>query len=261
MVKHDVLEKLFGLAGKVAIVTGAAGGIGWKIATLLADAGATVIAADRELAGLNRLLAAAPTIGITAHAYDQRDPASIDAMMMKTVEQFGKIDILVNCAAAFGMQNFEDLDPAEWDRIHDVNLKGVAFCCKSALAQMLPKGVGSIINISSIAATRFVLYDNIAYATAKAGCIALTESLAREFADRGIRVNGVIPGAIRNENPELHPQKPMTLRGPLLEPDFIPVKDYGYPQDIAAACLYLAGSASQYVTGQMVAVDGGITIR
>lgn len=228
---------------------------------MFADAGATVIAADREPAGLDRVLGTRSAPGITAHVYDQSNPASIDDMMAETVKTFGKVDILVNCAAAFGMQNFEDLDPAEWDRIHDVNLKGVAFCCKSALAQMVPSGAGSIINISSIAATRFVLYDNIAYATAKAGCIALTEALAREYADRGIRVNGVIPGAIRNENPELHPQKAMSMRGPLLEPGFIPMQDFGYPQDIAAACLYLASSASRYVTGQMISVDGGITIR
>jgi len=254
------VTNLFGLTGKVAIVTGAAGGIGWRIAKLFADAGATVVAADRDLDALGKVLDANPGSGITPIAYDQSEPASIDAMMAGVSAQFGKIDILVNNAAAFGMQNFADLDPVEWDRIQSVNLRGVAFCCKSALAVMVPQGAGIIINISSIAATRFVLYDNIAYATAKAGCIALTQSLAREYADRGIRINGVIPGAIRNENPELHRQKPMQLRGPLLQPDFIPVGDYGYPLDIAAACLFFAGDASRYVTGQMLAVDGGISV-
>lgn len=257
---HIELEKLFGLTGNVAIVTGAAGGIGWKIARMFADAGATVVAADRDMDGLSLLLEAMPTPGITAAAYDQSDPASIDAMVTQATAKFGRLDILVNCAAAFGMQNFEQLDPAEWDRIHAVNLKGVAFCCKSALIRMVPEAAGVIINISSIAATRFVLFDNIAYASAKAGCIALTQSLAREYADRGIRINGVIPGAIRNENPVLHPQKAMSLRGPLLEPGFIPMGDFGYPQDIAAACLYLAGDGSRYMTGQMLTVDGGIAV-
>lgn len=254
------LEGLFGLTGKVAIVTGAAGGIGWRIARLFAEAGATVLAADRDETALRMVLDSAPHARITAVQYDQADPASIDAMIAGVAAQHGTVDILVNNAAAFGMQHFEDLDPAEWDRIQAVNLRGVAFCCKSALSVMVPQGTGSVINISSIAATRMVLYDNVAYASAKAGCIALTRTLAREYADRGIRINGVIPGAIRNENPELHRQTPMQIRGPLLEPGYIPMGDFGYPVDIAAACLYLAGEAGRYVTGQMLTVDGGISV-
>jgi NAD(P)-dependent dehydrogenase (short-subunit alcohol dehydrogenase family) len=255
------IETLFGLSGRTAIVTGAAGGIGWNIAKLFANAGATVIAADRDEDSLRRVLDAVPSDSISTVTYDQSDPASIGTMMAKVMAAHGRIDVLVNCAAAFGMQNFDDLDPDEWDRIQAVNLKGVAFCCKEALAHMVRCKAGVIINISSIAATRFVLYDNIAYATSKAGSIALTQSLAREYADRGIRINGVIPGAIRNENPELHRQSNMQLRGPLLEPNFIPMGDFGYPQDIAAACLYLAGDAGRYITGQMVTVDGGISVR
>jgi NAD(P)-dependent dehydrogenase (short-subunit alcohol dehydrogenase family) len=254
------LEGLFGLTGKIAIVTGAAGGIGWRIARLFADAGATVVAADRDEAALRMVLGSAPHARISAVTFDQSDPASIDAMMASVAAQHGTVDVLVNNAAAFGMQHFEDLDPAEWDRIQAVNLRGVAFCCKSALRVMVPRGTGRVINISSIAATRMVLYDNVAYASAKAGCIALTRTLAREYADRGIRINGVIPGAIRNENPELHRQTPMQIRGPLLEPGYIPMGDFGYPVDIAAACLYLAGEAGRYVTGQMLTVDGGISV-
>lgn len=257
---HAELEKLFGLTGKVAIVTGAAGGIGWRIAKLFADAGATVLAADRDEEGLRRVMEGGPVPGITPITFDQSDPKSIDAMMTSVAKQFGQIDVLVNCAAAFGMQKFEDLDPADWDRIQAVNLKGVAFCCKSALAVMVPRAKGAIINISSVAATRVVLYDNIAYSAAKAGCIGLTRTLAREYADRGVRINGVIPGAIRNENPSVHHQPSLQLRGPLCEPGYIPMGDYGYPQDIAAACLYLAGEASRYVTGQMLTVDGGIMV-
>lgn len=257
---HTQIESLFGLTGKVAVVTGAAGGIGWRIARLFADAGATVLAADRDPEALRKVIEADPAPGISAVTFDQSDPASIDAMITQVFAAQGKIDILVNCAAAFGMQKFEDLDPAEWDRIQAVNLKGVAFCCKSALAVMVPRAAGTIINISSVAATRFVLYDNVAYTASKAGSIALTRTLAREYADRGIRINGVIPGAIRNENPDLHRQTPMQIRGPLCEPDFIPMRDYGYPRDIAAACLFLASEASRYMTGQMLTIDGGIMV-
>jgi 3-oxoacyl-[acyl-carrier protein] reductase len=258
--RSNDLEQLFGLTGKVAIVTGAAGGIGWASAQLFARVGATVVAADRDQAGLNRVMQGCALPGITSITYDQADPGSIDDMVQSVARQHGQLDVLVNCAAAFGMQKFEALDASDWDRIQAVNLKGVAFCCKSALAVMVPRASGAIINISSVAATRTVLYDNLAYTTAKAGSIALTRSLALEYAGRGIRINGVIPGAIRNENPELHQQTAMALRGPLLEPGYIPMGDFGYPRDIAAACLYLAGDASRYMTGQSLTVDGGIMV-
>jgi NAD(P)-dependent dehydrogenase (short-subunit alcohol dehydrogenase family) len=250
---------IFNVKDKISIITGAPGAIGQGIASLFHEAGAVVIVADRRLDPASVL---AEKLGGKAEAvsFDQSDPDAIEAMVADIAKRHGRLDVLVNCAAAFGFQSFEQLTAAEWDRIHSVNLRGVAFCCKSAINAMKPKKTGSIVNISSISASRFVLYDSITYAVAKAGNEALTKSLAREFAESGIRINAVSPGAIENFAPD-PAVRGITMRGPLMEPGFIPLSGQaGLPQDIAAACLYFASDAARYVTGQVLAVDGGISI-
>jgi len=254
---------LFGLSGKVAIVTGAAGGIGSQIARLFVEAGASVMLADRDETGMAAAAAAirddSPGATLLTHVYDQSDPASIEALVERTVREWGSLDVLINNAAAFGFAAIADLEPEEWDRIEAVNLRGVLFCCKSALARMTPAGSGRIVNISSIAARRFVLHDNLAYAATKAGIITLTQNLARELGPSGIRINCVVPGAIEIDTPPAEAAA-ATLRGPIMEPGFIPAGCAGQPRDIAAACLYLASESGKYVTGQALAVDGGISV-
>lgn len=258
--QDPAITKLFSLDGKVAIVTGAAGGIGRAIASLFAEAGAMVALADRDETGASTIARQMGTDRVMAVCYDQSDPASIDAMVARVSQEFGELDVIVNCAAAFGFERFDDMTAGTWSRIHSVNLEGVAFCCRAAVRSMLRGGIGgSIINISSIAGSRFVLFDNVAYAASKSGNDGLTRTLARELAEHSIRVNAVIPGAIQNDN--IDPaQLSLPLRGPMTQPDFIPLGGFGKPGDIAAACLYLASDASRYVTGQLIAVDGGISI-
>lgn len=258
--QDSAVAKLFGLDGKVAIVTGAAGGIGRAIASLFADAGARVALADRDEAGAAAIARQMASDQVMAVGYDQSDPGSIDDMVAQVCHAFGELDVIVNCAAAFGFERFEDMTAGTWARIHSVNLEGVAFCCRAAMRSMLRGGTGgSIVNISSIAGSRFVLFDNVAYAASKSGNDGLTRTLARELAEHAIRVNAVIPGAIQNDN--IDPaQLSLPLRGPMTQPGFIPFGGFGAPEDIAAACLYLASDASRYVTGQLIAVDGGISI-
>lgn len=258
--QNTPVAKLFGLEGKIAIVTGAAGGIGRGIATLFAEAGATVAFADRDEAGAAEQAAQLGSDRVMAVGYDQSDAGSVEAMVAAVTDRFGELEIMVNCAAAFGFERFDKMTEETWDRIHGVNLRGVAFCCKAAMQSMVRGGKGgAIVNISSIAGSRFVLFNNVAYAVSKSGNNGLTRSLAREFAEHAIRVNAVIPGAIRNDN--IDPAAlSLPLRGPMTQPGFIPFGDFGEAQDIAAACLYLASDAGRYVTGQLIAVDGGISI-
>lgn len=262
MAIHTDLHSLFSVTGKVVIVTGAAGGLGRDIAELFALGGAQVVLADRNAQALedlaSRLHEQHRGLALSIVSYDQADPDSIEALVAETEARLGPLDVMINNAAAFGFSSIETLDSEEWDRIQGINLKGVAFCCKSAIRRMAPRQEGKIVNISSIAARRFVLYDNTTYAATKAGTIALTQNLAREYAEKGLRINCVIPGAIASENHAA--EVPTTLRGPILEPGFIPTGAPGTPRDVAAACLYLASKAGNYITGQALAVDGGVSV-
>lgn len=251
---------LFSLEGKVAIVTGSAGGIGSEISKVFSAAGASVVLADRNSAALATTVAGLERPHMTV-AYDQADPASIQRLIDQTLERFGQLDVLVKCAATFGFEPFEATTVETWDRIHSVNLRGAALCCKSALPAMLARGGGAIVNISSIASVRTVLYSNVAYATAKGGMNALTTALAAEYGTKNIRVNAVLPGAIQIDAPEATID-PAQLRGPLLTPGRILLANQGpgLPVDIAAASLFLASDAARYVTGQLLVVDGGLSL-
>lgn len=249
------LETLFGLVGKTALVTGAATGIGREIARLFNRAGAEVIAADINEAGL-RSLERELDGQVRTVSCDIGDPASISALF-GTVEY---LDVLVNCAAIYPMRPFEEVDPALIDRMLNINLRGVFFCIQKAVGIMKRNGGGSIVNISSVNSMRACIFDNAHYGITKAGLNSLTTTLAPEFGPAGIRINAVLPGGVATDQ-AMKAMEEFPVRGPMMQPGRVPLANrLCAPSDIANACLFLASDASAYVTGQLLAVDGGFLV-
>jgi NAD(P)-dependent dehydrogenase (short-subunit alcohol dehydrogenase family) len=252
------IAQIFSLEGKVAVVTGAATGIGREIARLFHKAGAKVVGADINEADLATL--PQECAGAIALRLDQGDPDSIKAMFAAVDVQVGTLDVLVNCAAIYPRKPFEDVDTAFLDRMFDINLRGVFQCMQEAVKRMkVDDRGGSIVNIASVASMRAVIFDNQQYGVTKAGVNNLTLSIALEYAPHNIRVNSVLPGGVGTEQAMKSTDIPP--RGPVMQPGRIPLSgNVCAPQDIANACLFLASGASGYVTGQLLAVDGGFLI-
>jgi len=241
------------LAGRVALVTGAAGGIGRAVATALGNAGAPLALADiRE--------PPAPPDALTM-AVDVTRRDAIAAMVARTVERFGRLDILVNVAGVVSTGAAETLPEAEWDRVLGINLKGTFLCCQAAIPAMRANGFGRIVNIGSIigknGGNARPWFDkgeldragNVAYGVSKAGVHALTYFLAREVAANGITVNAVAPGPIASA---------MTTNFPAALQALIPVGRMGRAEEVAAAVAFLAGPSAGFITGEVLDVNGGM---
>ena len=240
------------LDGKVAIVTGAAHGIGRAIAERYGAEGATVVVSDVDAAGGDAVAKRITNAGGTAMAIvtDVSDSAAVDRLFDETLDRFGVVDVLVNNAGLTNTErHFLDGDEAWWDRIHAVNLKGSFLCGLRAAKLMAQRGEGVIINVSSGGATR-AHRGNAAYDATKGGIEALTRAMAIDLAPYGVRVNGLIPGSIdsKGTSPDVKRQ-----RG-----EAIPMGRMGEPQDMTGAAIFLASDDAAYVTGQLIAVDGGI---
>lgn len=251
------------LKDKVAIVTGAAMGMGAATARLFAAAGARVVVADVDDAGGRAVVADIEQAGGVAlfHKTNVSVSAEVEALVRATVERFGRLDVAVNNAAVTpDTRPLADLDETEFDRVIAVDLKGVALCLKYQLAQMIRQGQGgSIINIGSVSSFR-PQPNNGAYVAAKHAVIGLSKVAAIENGGHNIRVNAVAPGAI---------DTPM-LRGALqasqlTEADFAPqlslLNRFGKPDEVAQASLWLASDLSSYVTGSTINVDAGYVNR
>jgi glucose 1-dehydrogenase len=251
------------LEGKVAIVTGAAMGMGEATAHVFAAAGAHVLVSDiNEELGQGVVKQIESDGGSAAFCRtDVSRAADAEAMVRTAVERFGRLDCAVNNAAVTpDTHPIAELDEAEWDRILAVDLKGVALCLKYEISQMLSQDDGgAIVNIGSVSSFR-PQPENAAYVAAKHGVIGLTKTASLENAPQGIRVNTVCPGAI---------DTPM-IRGALetvglTEAEFAPVISlfgrFGKPEEVAQASLWLCSDAASYVTGAALAVDAGFTSR
>ena len=248
------------LKGKVALVTGAASGIGQAIARLMAQEGAQVAIADINDQGGQETVA---QIGEEAAFYKHTDVGSnteVQSLVEATVARFGSIDILVNNAAIVLFKRLIDTEPEEWDRVIATNLRSVYLCSRYTIPHMMGRGHGAIVNISSaraLATTPLVS----SYDASKGAIVSLTRSLALEYASHGIRVNCVLPGAIDTPvfraNLRADGREEEQYRATV---DHIPLGRVGLPVDIAQAVVFLTSEESSYMTGASLVVDGGLTV-
>jgi NAD(P)-dependent dehydrogenase (short-subunit alcohol dehydrogenase family) len=249
----------FDLSGKIALVTGAGGGIGSSIAMTLANAGADIAVVDSNAANAEHTAFDVKATGRRAVALtvDVREPDSVTAMTDEATAQLGEIDILVNGAGIAFNKPSEDLTPEEWLRVIDVNLNGVFWCSQAIGRRMLARKSGVIVNIASMSGViANKPQPQSHYNTSKAGVIMLTQSLAAEWADRNVRVNAVSPGYIGTEMTMLGMNTPEWKKTWL---EMTPMARVGKPVEIANAVWYLASDAASFATGSNLIVDGGYT--
>ena len=249
----------FSLESKVAVITGASRGIGRAIALRLAGAGAKVVVSSRKLEGVQAVAdeiksAGGEALAVQAHVGRSDD---VTALVAQTVETFGRVDVAVNNAATnphFGP--VLTADEGQWDKILDTNLKSVFRMCKAVAPQMEKQGGGKIINLASVAGLRPSPGMGV-YSVSKAGVIMLTQVLALELGQANIQVNAIAPGVIKTRFSRVLWGTPQ-IADPIL--GALPLGRFGEPEDVAGLALYLASPASDYVTGVVFPVDGGMNV-
>ncbi len=244
------------LLGKTAIITGAAQGIGARLATGMAQAGANVVIADvldgSAVADSIRN-SGGQAIAVTT---DVTDDESLENMITETGQAFGDVDVLVNNAALFGTlvsAPFDELDYDEWDRVMRVNVRGVLQCSKAVLAGMVRRSGGSIVNISTNRIYKG--FPNLLHYDASKGAVAaMTKSMAAELGDRNIRVNAIAPGLTMSENVQaksgIEERNELVVKGRAL-------KRSQQPEDLLGAVMFFASDDSSFISGQTLIVDGG----
>lgn len=244
------------LTNQIAVVTGAGRGIGRAIALKFASEGADVVVVSRTSENSDKVAAEVRALGrkAWAHALDVSDATSVTAASEKILADCGRVDVLVNNAGVTRDNLLMRMNETEWDTVLDTNLKGAFLVTKAFSRTMLKQRSGRIINIASVVG----IIGNAGqanYSASKAGLIGFTKSCARELASRGITVNAIAPGFIETDmTSELKPEQ----REALLKQ--IPLASFGQADDIAATALHLASASGRYITGQVLAVDGGMVM-
>jgi len=249
-------QKLFDLTGKVAVITGGNGGIGLGIAMGLAGAGANIVIAARSVEKTAQALEDIRALGVEAHGItvDVTQEPAIQRMVTSTIDHMGRLDILVNNSGIAVRAQPQELTAAQWDSVVDVNLRAAFLASKAAYAQMVKAGGGKVINVGSMYSI-FGSDWGAPYAASKGGLVQLTKSLAVAWAKDNIQVNAVLPGwivtdltrGIQDADPNRYDN--ISRR--------IPTGRWGEPSELAGAAVFLASTASDYVTGATLAVDGG----
>jgi 2-deoxy-D-gluconate 3-dehydrogenase len=248
---------LFDLSGKVALVTGANTGIGQGIALALAEAGADIAAAGRSPA--DETVGKVRGLGRRAEnfAADLSSVGAVQPLVDAVLAEFGRIDILVNNAGIIRRADAVDFTEADWDAVMDTNLKTLFFLCQGVGRHMIARGSGKIINIASMLTFQGGIRVP-SYTASKSGVGGLTKLLANEWAAKGVQVNAIAPGYIATNNTAAL-QGDETRNRQIMER--IPAGRWGDPTDIGGAAVFLASSASDYVQGHILAVDGGWLAR
>jgi NAD(P)-dependent dehydrogenase (short-subunit alcohol dehydrogenase family) len=248
--------------GKVVLVTGGAGGIGAAAAGLFAARGASVLVADRDLAGAAATVASIRGAGgiATEHAVDVADAQSVGAMVDAAVATYGRLDCAFNNAGVSpGVTAFTDVAADDWQRVIGINLTGVFWCMQAELRQLVSQGGGGVIVNTSSGAGVVAAPGQPAYTAAKHGVLGLTKGAAQEYARSGIRVNAILPGTTDTpmlrkfiaENPEMEkPMRRTTATG-----------EFGTAEKVAEAAVWLCSDAASFVSGESMLVDGGQVCR
>jgi NAD(P)-dependent dehydrogenase (short-subunit alcohol dehydrogenase family) len=249
------VDLTFSLAGKIALVTGGASGIGGAIAAAYATKGARVAIVDLD-AETAQHHADAVGHGARAFACDVSDPASVEAVVAAVIEAFGRIDILVNSAGVALLAPAEEISVSAWRTTLDVNLTGTFLMAQAVGRHMLGAGRGTIINLASQAAS-VALHEHVAYCASKFGVIGMTKVLASEWAGRGVTVNAVSPTVVLTELGRKAWEGP---KGDALK-ELIPTGRFALPEEIAATAVFLASDSARMINGADLLVDGGYTIR
>jgi NAD(P)-dependent dehydrogenase (short-subunit alcohol dehydrogenase family) len=237
------------LEGKVCVVTGAASGIGAESARLFAAEGARVVGVDVDAVAEGELTIEA----------DVSDEEQVAAAYARAREEMGRVDVLMNNA---GINPTDDgsvleTDLDAWQRVQDVNLRGVFLCCKHGIPHLLDAGGGSVINVASFVAVRGAAVSQISYTASKGAVLSLSRELGVEFAERGVRVNALCPGPVNTPLlKELFAEDPERAAKRLVH---IPMGRFGEPEEIAKAALFLAGDDSSFITASTFLVDGGLS--
>ena len=241
---------------KVVIVTGAGRGIGKETALLMAREGARVVVCDRDAASVDAVAKAIEAAGgqAMAAAVDVTRRAQIAAMVEAVMARFGRIDVLINNAGITQDATLAKMTEEQFDRVIDINLKGVFNCTQAVVPHMVAAGKGKIVNASSVVG----VYGNFGqtnYAATKAGVIGMTKSWAKELARKGITANAVAPGFVLTDMTQAMPDKVLGMME-----EKTPMGRLGTPADIAKAYLFLASDDADFITGQVLGVDGGLVL-
>ena len=252
------MQNIFDLSGNVVVVTGGAGGIGHAQALGLADAGADVVVASRNFDHLEKVSEEIRNKGRESMAVsvDVTDENSVSDMVSTVLKTFPRIDILVN-AAGISIRKPADIFPInEWQRVMDVNTRGTFLCCQAVGRDMIKQGGGKIINLSSVRGQYGLPADYAAYCSSKGAVDTLTKTLACEWAKYNVLVNAVAPTIVETD----------LTRSALANPDYakqmmsrIPLGKWAMPEDIVGATVFFASKASDFITGQILYIDGGVT--